>query len=353
MKFAVPEPDTAADVAIRVAGSEDADRWDAFVNATPEATFFHRFGWRRVISEAFGHRPYYLIAERAGSVCGVLPLFHLRSLLFGNSLISVPFCVYGGVVAADSETVRQLTGEAMHLARELKVDCLELRNLEPQNPGWPTKDLYVTFRREIAADDDANLAAIPRKQRAMVRRGIKAGLQSRVDNEVDTVYSMYAESVRNLGTPVFSRRYFRLLKEEFGEDCELLVISSADEPVSGVLSFYFRDEVLPYYGGGTAAARTVSANDYMYWQVMSRAAARGVRVFDYGRSKQGTGSYRFKKHWGFEPRPLYYEFGLVRADKMPDLSPANPKYRLFISLWKRLPVSLSRLVGPVLSRNLG
>jgi FemAB-related protein (PEP-CTERM system-associated) len=197
------------------------------------------------------------------------------------------------------------------------------------------------------------MAAIPRKQRAMVRKGIQAGLTSELDDGIDRFYRAYSESVRNLGTPVFGKRYFQILKEVFGADCEVLTITSGGGLVASVLSFYFRDEVLPYYGGGTDEARAVKGNDFMYWELMRRAAERGVKVFDYGRSKVGTGSYGFKKNWGFEPEPLHYEYHLVRADRVPDVNPLNPKYRLFIAAWKRLPLAVSRLIGPMIARSLG
>jgi FemAB-related protein (PEP-CTERM system-associated) len=345
--------DTHTTVDVRVALATDRERWDRFVLDCPSATFFHRFGWRNVIEGAFGHRTHYLIAERGGEPVGVLPLAHMSSWLFGNALVSTPFCVYGGPAASDPHAAGALVEEAAQLARSLRVDYLELRNREPLCSGWPTKDLYVTFRRAIAADNEANFQAIPRKQRAMVRKGIEAGLAASVSEDVDAQWRAYSESVRNLGTPVFAKRYFRLLKEEFGPDCEILTVHHDGRLAAGVMSFYFRDEVLPYYGGGTATARDLYANDFMYWEVMRRATMRGVRLFDYGRSKRDTGSYRFKKHWGFEPAPLYYQYFLVRARSVPDLSPNNPRFRLLIGMWKRMPLALTRWIGPPLARNLG
>ncbi|MDH3588942.1 MAG: FemAB family PEP-CTERM system-associated protein [Gammaproteobacteria bacterium] len=355
MKSVVLERSSESDIAVRIRPCTDTDEpaWEQFVSSCRQATFFHRYGWKRVISRAFGHTPHYLIAERDNKICGVLPLFHLRSFLFGNSLISVPFCVYGGVAANDEDSSVQLIAAGMELAQELQVDYLELRSLVAQKPEWPVKELYVTFRKAISADPDENLKAIPRKQRAMIRRAMKANLESSQGDDIDTLYAMYSESVRNLGTPVFSKRYLRLLDEEFGDACETTIIRHEGRPVAGVMSFYFRDEVLPYYGGGSSAARAVSANDFLYWQVMCRAVERGVTVFDYGRSKINTGSYRFKKHWGFTPVPLQYEYGLVRATEIPNLSPTNPRYRLFIDLWKRMPLPLSRVIGPMLARSLG
>jgi len=344
--------------AITVSPLSDAGAWDAFVETCPEATFFHRAGWQRVIEQAFGHRCYFLQASRDDGdgehIVGVLPLGHLHSRLFGNALISTPFAVYGGAAAVDEPARVALEQAACKLADDLGVDYLELRLRQPRHPDWPTrKDLYVTFRKAIDADPDVNLKAIPRKQRAVVRKGIKSALSAVVDNTIDRFYPVYAESVRNLGTPVFSRRYFELLKQEFGDDCELLAIENDGQAVAAVMSFYFRDEVLPYYGGGTAASRFLKANDFMYWALMRRCGENGVKVFDYGRSKRGTGSYRFKTHWGFEPEPLYYEYYLVKGDAMPDLNPTNPKYQLFIRLWKHLPLWLSMRLGPLIVKNLG
>lgn len=328
-------------------------QWDAFVEVCPQATFFHRAGWKQVIERAFGHRTHYLFAERDGRIAGVLPLGHIRSRLFGNALISMPFCAYGGIATQDSDVFSVLESAACALAERLKVDYLEMRNREARHAGWPTKDLYVTFRKSIDPDPEVNLLAIPRKQRAMVRKGIKAGLKGEFDSSIDRFYEAYSQSVRSLGTPVFSRGYFELLLGVFGDSCDILTITRDDDLVSSVMNFYFRDEVLPYYGGGTSLARQLKGNDFMYWDLMCHSCERGLRVFDYGRSKQGTGSWSFKKNWGFEPAQLYYEYYLVKSKQIPDVSPLNPKYRFFINAWRRLPLPLTRLVGPLLARNLG
>jgi FemAB-related protein (PEP-CTERM system-associated) len=347
-------------LACRLLDAAAEPAWDAFVAAHPDATFFHRAGWRRVIEQAFGHRTHYLMTERDGAITGVLPLAHVRSLLFGSTLIAVPFCVYGGPLAADAESFSSLMAEAAALLRTSRATALELRPLAPppdgwlDEAGWTTRDdLYVTFRKTIAADDEANLKAIPRKQRAMVRKGIDGGLAGSTGQDVDVLHRIYAESVRNLGTPVFSRRYFRLLAETFRDSMDVLTVRNGEDPVAAVMNFYWRDEVLPYYGGGTAAARHCHANDFMYWEVMRRAAARGCRLFDYGRSKLGTGAFAFKKNWGFVAEPLRYRFMLAPGAAVPDHNPLNPKYRLFIAGWKRLPLPVANLLGPLIVRGVG
>ncbi len=328
--------------------------WDAFVEQCPDATFFHRAGWRRILEETLGHRAHYLYSERAGAITGVLPLGQVKSLLFGNALISVPFCVYGGVAAQDAQAAASLTAAARALAEELGVDYLELRHRQRRNPDWPCKDdLYVTFRKAIDPEPEKNLQAIPRKQRAMVRKGIKNALQSDLDPGIARFYPIYASSVQRLGTPVLPRRYFQALRQTFGDACDVVTTTKDGEPVSSVLNFYFRDQVLPYYGGGTEQARALAGFDFLYWEVMRRACEQGYRWFDYGRSKRGTGSFSFKKNWGFEPQPLYYEYHLVRAQRIPEINPLNPKYRLFIAGWKRLPLFVANRLGPWLARSIG
>jgi FemAB-related protein (PEP-CTERM system-associated) len=331
-----------------------AARWDDFVTTCPEATFFHRAGWQRVLREAFRHETHFLYAETGGRISGVLPLARVRSLVFGDALVGLPFAVYGGVAAVDAVGAEALEQEAQRLAQQLKVRHLELRNIAPRHSDWPLQDLYVTFRKRIEPEEEANLLAIPRKQRAMVRKGMKNGLVSRVDADVDRFFKLYADNVHRHGTPALPKRYFEILRREFGPACEVVTVSDAlGQPLSTVLSFYFRDEVLPYYAGDATAARDLAANDFKYWELMRRACARGVRVFDYGRSKRGTGSYAFKKNWGFEPQLLHYEYCLYRRASVPQNNPSNAKYRLLIEAWRRMPLFLANRVGPLVVRSLG
>jgi FemAB-related protein (PEP-CTERM system-associated) len=333
--------------------------WDAFVERSAEGTFFHLSAWRGVIERAFRHPTHYVLAERDGAITGVLPLVHVRSRLFGNRLISTPFCVYGGPLAADAESAAALSDHAAALLRRAGAASVEFRFREAgaSKAGaseWLARpDLYVTFRRPLAADAQANMQAIPRKQRAMVRKGIENGLAARVGRDVDLLHRIYAESVHNLGTPVFSRRYFRLLAEAFADCSDVLTVFDGETPVAAVLNFYFRDQVLPYYGGGTQQARARAGLDVMYGMVMRHAAERGARLFDFGRSKLGTGAYAFKKNWGFTPEPLHYRYKLGPGAALPDHNPLNPKYRLFVAAWKRLPRPAATLLGPHIVRGIG
>ncbi len=331
-----------------------AARWDEFVLACPEATFFHRAGWQTIVRDVLGHETYFLYAETHGRIQGVLALAHVDSWLFGRSLVSLPFAVYGGVAADNDLATQALEREAQRIAQTLGVAHFEARNIHARHADWPTQDLYVTFRKPILADDEANMAAIPRKQRAMVRKGLKNGLTSELDSGVERFFDLYASNVHRHGTPALPRRYFKALRDEFGADCEVLTVLGPDaRPLSSVLSFYFRDEVLPYYAGDDESARDLAANDFKYWELMRRACARGLKLFDYGRSKQGTGSYAFKKNWGFEPQALHYQYCLYTRETIPQNNPANARYRNLIGLWRRLPLQVANLLGPLVVRHLG
>ncbi|MGV6806345.1 MAG: FemAB family XrtA/PEP-CTERM system-associated protein [bacterium] len=333
---------------------EGTAEWDAFVNNTQGGTFFHLAGWKRVLEQAFGHRTFYLFAKKNGEIVGILPLGLINSRLFGKSLSSLPFCAYGGIVSSDTEGEKALREEACRLARKFGVGALELRNCRESDTGWPGKDLYCTFRKAIVDDDDANMGAIPSKQRTMIRKGVRNGLQAEFCSEPDRVYRVYSESVRNLGTPVFAKSYFDVLMEVFGDSCSTMMVVHEGRDVAGVLSFYFKDQVLPYYGGSIAEARKIKGvNDFMYWELMRNSARRGCRLFDFGRSKVGTGPYKFKRNWGFDPEPLHYEYFLVNSQVVPNVSPNNPKYKKFIRAWQRLPVPIANRIGPMLAKSLG
>jgi FemAB-related protein (PEP-CTERM system-associated) len=341
-------------VTVRSARDGDAQTWDAFVFAAQDGTFFHRFGWRHLFRDVFGMEPKYLVAERGGVLTGILPLVHQRSLLFGNALISSPFCVEGGPLASDAPSREALDAAAINLVNRLKAGSLEFRSRAASRSGWSAKsDLYATFARPLSASDEENLLAIPRKQRAVVRKTLTGGLTSEVGDDALQLFRVYSESVRNLGTPVFPRRYFTALRETFGSDCDIVIVRDGNVPVSAVMNFYFKDTVLPYYGGGTKDARRTGANDFLYWEVMRRAAARGCRRFDFGRSKAGTGAFAFKKNWGFEPEWLQYEYWLPPGAVLPDKNPNNPKYARLIALWKKLPLPVANFIGPFLIGGLG
>lgn len=334
---------------------DEHTRWDQFVEKCKLGTFFHLSGWKRVIEKVYKHNGHYLYAEKDGEIVGVLPLVEQKSILFGHALISTPFCVYGGVASDDEEVMLFLEQQAIEKAHSLGVDYLELRYpFERNNPKLIEKCAHSSFGCEIAEDDEKILAGIKKKQRAVVRHSLKNELSWRIDGDAATAYDVYSESVRNLGTPVFPKQYFNALVEEFGHNCDVLTVEHEGKAVSSVLSFYYKDHVLPFYGGGLHSARALKSNDFMYYQLMCNAKAkRQSTFFDFGRSKNDSGAFKYKRTWGMEPVALHYHFHLVKAEELPNLSPNNPKYQIFIKMWQKLPVTLSRMIGPFLSKYLG
>lgn len=335
----------------------DCERWDLYVKNHSQGSFFHLSGWQQVISKSFNHDCYFLFLEHKGNISGVLPLVEVKSKLFGHALISTPFCVYGGAIADTPEQVRKLEQEACQLAEKLSVDYLELRYQEKQESTLLLKQAHSSFACELAEDNEQILARIKKKQRAVIRHSLKKELRFSLEQgktNFHDFYQLLSTSYRNLGTPIFSKNYFTNLVDVFGDKIDIAVIKNKNNQLSStVMNFYFNEQVLPYYGGGNDSARGLKSADYMYYQVMCNASERGYRWYDFGRSKNDSGSYKYKKNWGMEPKPLYYYYHLVNAEALPNLSPNNPKYKLFIQLWQKLPLKVSQIVGPFLSKFLG
>lgn len=333
--------------------SSDRSRWDAYVRAHEDGTPFHLTAWSQAVETGFKQKAHLLYVEEGDEIVGVLPLIHVSSLFFEPKLVSCGFSVYGGPLANNAQVHEVLDQAAIKLAEDLNVPVLEYRSQKISRPAWAHKsETYVTFKRAIDPDPDVNMKTIPRKQRAMVRKAIGFGLEARMQTDYQDHYELYSTSLRNLGTPAFPRQFFDALLKNFGADCDILTVFHEERALSSVLSFYFNGQVLPYYGGGTTDARKYAANDFMYWSLMEHAREKGCTLFDFGRSKLGTGAFAFKKNWGFEPQPLHYEYYLRDGAEMPDVNPLNPKYRLMVAAWKKLPLFAANLIGPHLSRGL-
>lgn len=326
----------------------DAARIEGFVGAQPGATPFHLPNWSIAVERGCRQRARYLVAERAdGAIAGVLPLTEMRSRVFGRALVSTAFGVDGGILG-DPASTAPLAAGAWALAERLGIASVELRGGAVPD-GWDVDaGSYLGFARNLAADDEAELLAIPRKQRAEVRRALGFNLEVGAGTLAEH-YAVYAESVRNLGTPVFPRALLRSVAERM--DTDVLTVRHQGRAVASVLSLYWGGTVYPYWGGGTAAARALRANDHMYFALMAHARARGCARFDFGRSKVGTGAAAFKKNWGFAGQPLVYarkSYGEVR-----EINPLNPKYALMVRTWQKLPLWVANVVGPTISRGLG
>ena len=340
---AAPLPDDAA--------------WDAYVAAHPHATPFHTRAWCEAITRATGHK-HHLIAQRdaAGEIVGILPLHHVRSPLFGQALVASGFAVGGGLLADSPEIAAVLADAAIDLAGSLGVPSIELRGGSVPE-GWPIEEgVYAGFARDRASDEEVDLLAIPRKQRAEVRKALASDLKVTVGTDEAhraDHYRVYATSVRNLGTPVFPKSLFSHVLDAFGPDADILNVRNDREVVASVLSLYWRGTVMPYWGGGLAAARSLRANELMYFALMNHARSKGCARFDFGRSKLGTGPYSYKKNWGFEPEALTYARWLAEGETPRDTNPTSAKYRLQVDLWKKLPLWAANRIGPLIARGLG
>jgi FemAB-related protein (PEP-CTERM system-associated) len=346
-------------LALRAADLADpgeARRIEGFVRAHPDATPFHLPAWNRAVARGCGQYAHCLVAERAnGSLAAILPLTEVRSPLFGAAMVSAGFAVDGGILAEEPAAVPLLADAAWRLAERHACASVELRGgALPEGGHWHRESgSHLSFARPLAADDEAELLAIPRKHRAEVRKGLANALEVHVGREdaLADHYAVYAEMVRNLGTPVFPARLFREVLAAC--DADILTITHRGQPVASVLSLYFNGTVYPYWGGGTAAARALRANERLYFELMGHARRRGCTRFDFGRSKVGSGPAAYKKNWGFEGVPLRYAKRHAPGQAPRDVNPMSPRYQARIAAWRRLPLWLTRLIGPPIARGLG
>jgi len=342
-----------------LADPNEAARLEAFVAGHADATPFHRPAWLVAAACGTGNRALALIAERGGELSAYLPLNEIHSPVFGRVLASSGFAVGGGLLACNTGDAGPVFAAAEELARRLSCPTIELRGgaLPDGREGWVRRtQSHCGFVRELEADDEAQLNAIPRKQRAEVRKGLASDLTVSVGTSAGdraAHYAVYAESVRNLGTPVFPAALFDSVLDRFGEDADILTVRREGRAVASVLSLYHRGAVMPYWGGGTCDARRLRANDRMYFELMLHARRRGCTHFDFGRSKTNSGAYHFKRNWGFEPEPLAYATWTDSGQAARDADPTSAKHAAQIAVWQRLPLALANRLGPLIARGLG
>jgi FemAB-related protein (PEP-CTERM system-associated) len=332
---------------------DEAARIERFV-AARRGSVFHRPAWLAAVEQGAGQRARGLIAEQGDAISGWLPLTQVYSPIFGRALVSSGFAVGGGVMARDPATVEALCAAAQELAERLSCPTIELRGGVAPG-GWQVRtDAHCGFAAALAPDDEAQLLAIPRKQRAEIRKGLEVELSVDIGigkGDRAAHYAVYSESVRNLGTPVFPQSLFDAVLDAL--DADILTIRHRGRPVASVLSLYHGGAVLPYWGGGVAAARPLRANDRMYFELMRHARERGCTRFDFGRSKTGGGAWHFKRNWGFEPEPLAYAHWTAPGNNPRDADPTSARHASGIALWKHLPLAIANRIGPAIARGLG
>ena len=334
--------------------SAQIERIEAFV-AEQRASLFHRPAWLKGVESGTGQKACGLIAEQLGVISGWLPLTQVRSLFFPPALVSSGFGVGGGICAENEAAAQALAHAAERFAIQNSFASVELRGGLLPNVWDKVEDKHCGFERDLADDDEAELLAIPRKARAEVRKGMKFELPVKIGTgpaDLAAHYAVYSESVRNLGTPVFPKKLFAQMLKAFPESSDILTVYKDGSPIASVLSFYHNGAVMPFWGGGTFAARAARANELMYYELMLHARQRGMKRFDFGRSKTGSGPYKFKKNWGFEPQPLTYASWTAPGAEARDIDPTSASYGSKIELWKKLPLRVTNTIGPFIARGL-
>ena len=329
----------------------EQDQWDRFVMASPSGTIIHLTGWQTVVEKVLGHRSFSLVARGEGGIRGVFPISRVQNKLFGDCLVSMPLGVYGGICAADADAYFSQLQAGSDLAGRLGVQYLEMRNrTEPFPTSLPGRDLYVTFTQDLTPGPDKLLAGLPRDTRYAVRKSLKAGLDWAEDLSLDEFYEIYAQSVHRLGTPVFSKAMFSAFQAAFPKQWKLFGVRKGATAIAGVFCFQFGDRMMPYYGGALPEFYKDSPNNFMYWNLILHSCRAGFRIFDFGRSKRGTGAFQFKESWSMEQTGLPYRYHLVRAKDVPQLSPLDQKFQLPITLWKKMPLAWTKIIGPQVIR---
>lgn len=342
---------------MRVKCAEAADRpkIDRYIETRETASVYHRWGIGTVVEKSFGHRYRCLLCERDdGSVAGILPLVHMKSRLFGNLLVSMPFFNYGGVCADDAAGRDRLIAEAVRVAEEVGASHVELRQEKPLGNGFPVKTAKVSMRLPLPGSPEDLWKSLPSNLRSQIRRPQKEGMTARLGRheEIGGFYKVFAINMTALGTPVYPERFFRSMLDEFPENTWICTVYAGDNPVASGFLVGFKDRLEIPWASALRSYNRLSPNMLLYWNCLAFGCERGYAVFDFGRSSVGAGTHRFKEQWGAAETPLFWHYWLRGGGQMPDLSPENPRYRLAIEIWKRLPVSFNRILGPRIVRNI-
>jgi FemAB-related protein (PEP-CTERM system-associated) len=330
--------------------------WDSYVARNSAATAYHRADAVRVGTRAFGLPSYFLTArDSERRIVGILPLVEQSSVLFGRYIISVPYFTYGGAVADDGPTAEALVEKAIEIARERKAGHLELRHTAAWDLlGLERRTDKVSMVLSLPADADGLAKALGSKLRSQIRRG-ERGTPEIIWGKaelLDDFYRVFASTMHQLGTPVYARRFFKVVVEALDGAVELLVFRMGGEPCAAAVVVQHGSRLEVPWAAATPRAKSASINMRMYWEMLTRAIDRGFESFDFGRSSPGGGTYRFKAQWGAEPQQLYWHYWLRGGGPIPQLNHSNRKYALAAAAWRRLPLWCANALGPFLARNL-
>lgn len=334
--------------------SEQRSRWDAYVQDTPSATICHQFVWKDVIERAYGHRTYYLMAERAGKTVGVLPLVLVQRPLLGSSLTSMPFMDYGGVCADDAVTTQVLVDRACALMREQKSHSLELRQCDSSVQLGVCRQDKVSMILDLSGGAESIWKALPAKVRNQVRKAEKSGLTVCVGGAelLDEFYDIFAVNMRDLGSPVHGKAFFTEMYAALGQSVRVTLVRDGQRTVGGLIALFFKDTMLVPWASSLREYFSKCPNNLLYWDAIQDGCKRGCARFDFGRSSIGSGTYDFKKQWGAQPKQLHWQVLNMGDGEGSTISKDDAKYRLVLEVWRRLPISVTRVMGPRIRKYL-
>ncbi len=328
--------------------------WDEFVSAHPEGKIYHLSGLQKIIRQAFGHETLFLQASQGGEITGVLPLVHMRSRLFGNFMVSVPFFNYGGICAKDEESKTELLNHAVQLARERQVSHIELRHVAPQYSSLKSRSHKVSMQLELPADPEVLWKSFKSKLRSQIRRPQKEGIEVKIGRLelLDDFYTVFSTNMRDLGTPVYAKRLFATVLRAFPHNSWIVAAYKGQLPLAAGFLLGFRDTLEIPWASSLRKYNRLAANMLMYWHALKLAIQEGYQKFDFGRSSPEAGTYKFKAQWGARPVPLHWEYWLSNGGALPDISPQNSKYQMAIRVWQKIPLPITRMIGPAIVRNI-
>jgi FemAB-related protein (PEP-CTERM system-associated) len=333
----------------------DAAEWDGYVNAHPDGLNYHQHGWMKVIRESFGHETTGLMARDGnGTVRGVLPLVRMKSRLFGNFIVSVPFVNYGGLLTDSTEAATALLAAAVDLRDRGGARHVEFRHLREEALPLACKRHKVTMLLPLADDPEEQWQGFNAKLRNQVRKAEKSGLTARLGGLelLDDFYEVFVRNMRDLGTPVYGRCFFERVLTIFPDKTRIIGIYLEKQVVAAGIASWYRDTLEVPWASSNKDYKTLCPNNLLYWEAIRFAIQEGFRTFDFGRSTPGEGTYKFKEQWGAQPHSLFWQYALRPGESLPELNPDNPNYALAIRVWQRLPLWFTRLIGPSIVRNI-
>ena len=343
------------EITCQVLSETELSAWDDFVARQPQASVYHLSVWRHILHKAFGKHWYVIAALQDDVIRAGLPLVHMKSRLFGNFLVSMPYFNYGGLLTEDEMLAGPILQGAIALGQQLRASHLELRHLENYYPHLPSSTAKVSMWLTLPDTAEELFASFKSKLRSQVCKGEKNGLDVHIGRTelLEDFYSVFAHNMRALGTPVYGSQLFRLVLDAFPETARLVIVTGAGQrPLAGGFLLGYGERMEIPWAASLREYNRLQSNMWMYWHCLKYACEQGYRTFDFGRSTIEGPTFKFKQQWGARPVGHIWHYHLENSDEIPHLNPQNPKYQFAINIWQRLPLCLTRMLGPSIVKHL-